>query len=141
MCAADAVLVQAKVVSQYRKQIKGLRDQLMIEVAGVAGSFDQGDMTGTDISHVIANAEKARLAMAGLEAGGRPVGPQPGAVRLSEEERLEIARLEEENHALRQRANATLMRMQYLEDLKKQQQQEQQHEQQQQYETGTNGVV
>mmetsp|Transcript_10301 Transcript_10301/g.26257 ORF Transcript_10301/g.26257 Transcript_10301/m.26257 type:complete len:106 (+) Transcript_10301:637-954(+) len=94
----------------------------MAEVEDIMDGLGGGAwLDGTDISHVITRsneAEKARAAMRGME---KQFGPDQALVRMSEEERAEISCLEEENAALRQRANAALMRMQYLEDIKKQQ--------------------
>mmetsp|Transcript_46391 Transcript_46391/g.117494 ORF Transcript_46391/g.117494 Transcript_46391/m.117494 type:complete len:223 (+) Transcript_46391:188-856(+) len=122
MFAEGASPPLAKVVSQYRREIKQLRDALMAEVEDIMDGLGGGAwLDGTDISHVITRsneAEKARAAMRGME---KQFGPDQALVRMSEEERAEISCLEEENAALRQRANAALMRMQYLEDIKKQQ--------------------
>lgn len=89
-------------VSQYRREIKQLRDALMAEVEDIMGGLGGGAwLDGTDISHVITRsneAEKARAAMRGME---KQFGPDQALVRMSEEERAEISCLEEENAALR----------------------------------------
>mmetsp|Transcript_24830 Transcript_24830/g.63929 ORF Transcript_24830/g.63929 Transcript_24830/m.63929 type:complete len:192 (-) Transcript_24830:255-830(-) len=119
MFAEGAPVPKAKVVSQYRKKIKELREVLMVDLAGMASLGASSSPTQSASPTVmnfaaISEAEKARQAMAAMD------GRVGGEVQVTDGEILEIQRLEEENRMLRQRANTALARLQMLEELKQQ---------------------